>query len=136
LDKNPLQLPTSSEIVSAFVKDLSNVAALFSAGGEKPTRTIVFTSSTTAIQAWRADGDYFIVAVTANTASVQVLSLDATPATILQAVDRVNSAPNVVVAQSFTGLVFGLRHPIKAGDKLYWAPAASGEFCNVVLQYA
>jgi hypothetical protein len=130
-----MQLPSAADLVAAFVKDLSNVLNL-SIGEAKPTRTIIFTSSTTAIQNWRADADYVIVAITASSTSVQVLSLDQTPTTILSAVDKVNSGAGLILATNFVGTIYGLRFPLPNGSRLYWAPAASGEFCNVILQYA
>lgn len=102
----------------------------------KPTRTIVFTSATTAIQSWRADADYVLLGATANSTSIQVLSLDQTPTSILVAADRVNSGAGLILAQNFAGLIYGMRFPIPNETKLYWAPAASGQFCNVFLQYA
>lgn len=123
-------------LIQSFITGLSDfLTTLVAPGAAKPTRTIVFTSATTAIQNWTADADYYLVGCTANTASIQVLSRDGTPTTILTAVDRVNSG-GAIIAQNFAGTIFGIRAFIPSGSKLYWAPAASGEFCNAFLQYA
>jgi hypothetical protein len=132
------KLPSSAALIDSFLQDLRGIAGLFRGEGpsEKPTRTIFFTSATTAIQNWTADADYFVTGVTANTGSIQVLSRDGSPTGIVVAADKVNSNPGLILAQSLAGFIFGLRFPLPAGSKLYWAPAASGEFCNVLLQYA
>jgi len=133
---NPV-LPSSAALIDSFLKDLRGIAGLFSqATPSNPTRTILFTSSTTAIQFWRADADYFLVAVTGSSTSIQVLSMNSTPSSILVAADKVTSDPGFIFGGNFVGNVFGFRHPLPNQAKLYWAPAASGEFCNVVLQYA
>ena len=125
------------ELIQSFISGLSDFLAtiLPSSAASKHTRTLVFTSGTTNAQAWTADGDYYVVGVTANTTSIQVLSTDNSPTTVLASADKI-WAGGIIVAQNFSGTVIGMRAFIKTGTKLYWAPAATGEFCNVFLEAA
>ena len=128
-------LPGSTALIDSFLKDLQGIATLFRADNPtNPTRTIVFTSGTASNASWVADADYVFVGCTANTSSIQVFSLDATPNAILSSVDKVNVGAGLIVAQNFAGLIHGMRFPIPRGSKLWWSPAAAGEFANVFLE--
>jgi len=67
-----LLLPSSAQIVGAFVRDLQNV--LHGQTDEPPTRTIVFTFLAAQQQSWTADRDVVIVGVYANGAIIVSLN--------------------------------------------------------------
>ena len=118
-----MQLPTSADLVRAFIADLSNVLDVGSIG-ERPTiqRTLWCASSTATLT---ADRDYVIVGIVPLTVGAWVLST--TPTTVAQ-IGLSNGVSFDVVAavQSPTMVVAfpSIRWGWASGTKLYLVSTA------------
>jgi len=122
-----LLLPTSADLVGAFVKDLSKVLDV--SVTQKPTRSIHFFALTGITVNWKADADYFCVAVlVSGTGNSWAFGFD----TVVPAIAGVSavyldtkilSGP---IATNETPGISGIRVPVPEGTRLYLVNQTAG----------
>ena len=132
------RVPSPAELISAFVKDLSDLLDSQRPVDLSTTRHVVLTSGTGTNASWKLDADYFFIGLSIIGAGGNTWSLNtdnrssATPGIGTVEVDTV-----LYRAVSLTGnlIVSGLKTPLNAGSTLYFVNGtAFTQVLNVFLQ--
>jgi len=131
-----MQLPTSADLVRAFVADLSAVLNV-----DSPTTTTVprmfFIAGSDSAFSWLADLDGFLVAIQddgAAGATVHAIALSKFATTDFAGVSRL--FPQIIYVQQMANPSFisGIRFPVRKHDRLWFANGSASPF-RVVLWF-
>jgi hypothetical protein len=118
-DPHSLLLPSSADLVRAFVQDLSNVLNVSVGGAEETIPLYLYVSGTTTVT-WTPDVDYFVVGIQVDGASSTNLTVTVDNSTYAQnhQVGIVKKGAVLATFSANVGAAFTQRTRIHAGQKV------------------
>jgi hypothetical protein len=118
-------LPSSVELVQAFLKDLGNVLENFPSGRAGEFSTVSLSSNSATTVSWTADHDYTVrgVQLTSSASAAVCCSLDGTPAGgtgYFQAASKTYVGPIIAAVNGLAGNFYQtIFAQLVTGQKLY-----------------
>ena len=120
-------MPTSADLVGAFVKDLSKVLDV--SVTQKPTRAIHFFALTGVTVNWKADADYFCIGVVVSGSGNSWSFGFDTVSPAVAGVSTVYLDTKILagpIVTNETPAITGIRVPVPEGTRLYLVNGTAG----------